>query len=89
MKKLLVALVLGIFLIGLVFAANETQGNSTDNDLNETEDNECIDSDGGLNYHVRGSLSGICAKGELCGAWIDQCSNSSTLLEYTCDNLNG
>lgn len=49
----------------------------------------CIDSDGGLNYYKRGSLSGICKEPATCGVWVDSCKDNETLYEYTCDNLNG
>jgi hypothetical protein len=52
----------------------------------------CKDSDGGVNYYVRGITNPCPCSGELCptcGAWIDKCLNKSTLLEYSCDNLNG
>ena len=53
------------------------------------QNKECVDSDGGINYYVRGELSGICKPGIPCGVWADNCLNETTLLEYYCDNLNG
>ena len=52
-------------------------------------DEDCEDSDGGLNYYVQGHLQNMCAPGSLCGIWADQCLNEKTLLEYTCNDLNG
>lgn len=49
----------------------------------------CTDSDGGINYYVQGSLSGMCTPGTLCGVWADSCIDSVILLEYSCENLNG
>jgi len=48
----------------------------------------CTDSDGGKNYNVKGSLSGICTGGGDCGAWIDKCQDSNNLVEYFCDGTN-
>lgn len=56
--------------------------------LNQT----CEDSDGGKNYYVRGIANPCPCHGELCpecGMWVDKCLNESTLLEYSCDNLDG
>lgn len=49
----------------------------------------CTDSDGGRNYYLRGSLDMNCAPGAACGAWVDSCRDSITLLEYSCENTNG
>lgn len=55
-------------------------------------DETCEDSDGGVNYYVRG-FTNPCHCTEppcpTCGAWIDKCLDENTLLEYSCDNLNG
>jgi hypothetical protein len=48
----------------------------------------CEDSDGGINYYEKGSLNNVCP-GMVCGVWVDECLNESTLLEYSCDNFNG
>ncbi len=52
----------------------------------------CKDSDGGKNYYVKG-ITDPCYCTEkpcpTCGAWADKCLDESTLLEYSCDNLNG
>jgi hypothetical protein len=53
------------------------------------QNKNCNDSDGGTNYYVRGELSGICELGIPCGIWADNCLNETTLLEYSCNNLNG
>jgi hypothetical protein len=57
--------------------------------------NLCKDSDGGINYYLRGSANPcssvdgstrICPP---CGAWIDKCLDDKILLEYSCENLDG
>jgi len=52
----------------------------------------CTDSDGGINYYVRGTANPCpCSKEScpVCGIWVDECLNESVLLEYSCNNLNG
>lgn len=47
----------------------------------------CIDSDGGINYYVRGSgTSHYCNFTSSGGGWIDRCFDSKTLIEYYCDS---
>jgi hypothetical protein len=55
--------------------------------VNLSKPNICNDSDGGLNYYVYGSLSGICSdvRGGGCGAFFDRCVNETTLVEYSCN----
>lgn len=48
---------------------------------------ECTDSDGGLNYYQRGSLDMHCTAP--CGVWSDSCIDNKTLLELSCENING
>ena len=52
----------------------------------------CEDSDGGINYYVKG-FANPCPCYEppcpTCGVWADTCLNEKILLEYSCDNLNG
>ncbi len=52
----------------------------------------CTDSDGGKNYYLKG-FANPCPCFEppcpTCGVWADNCLNESTLLEYSCENLNG
>jgi len=49
---------------------------------------ECVESDNGLDYYVRGTAN-PCPYGPPCGMWVDQCLDDTTLLEYSCDNLDG
>jgi hypothetical protein len=52
----------------------------------------CVDSDGGINYYVKGFANPCpCTKEPCpsCGVWADNCLNETTLLEYSCENLNG
>ncbi len=53
-----------------------------------TTTSKCIgDTDGGLNYYVRGSLNVKCGEAvngvtPSCGMWVDSCKDEKTLLEY-------
>ena len=52
----------------------------------------CEDSDGGVNYYMKGFANPCLCSEEpcpSCGSWIDYCLNETTLLEYSCENLNG
>jgi len=71
------SLILVVIMLGFVSAAG-----------NETTQS-CTDSDGGLNYYMRGSLSFTHCQGVLCGVWADSCIDSTILLEYSCSNANG
>ena len=54
-------------------------------EITENINNEnCEDSDGGLNYYEKSSLMVICAGP--CGVWQDSCKDSKTLIEYYCDD---
>ncbi len=91
MKKrdaLLTILLIGVFFISFVSAGwfsdswNKITGKVVDNE------NICTDSDGGLNYYVRGTVKAtgaydamdVCAAND--GAFVD---SSNKLLEYSCD----
>ncbi len=69
--------------------ANENKCSCPEDCGGSTQNQTCIDSDGGRNYYVRGSLDMNCSPKALCGVWIDYCVDNKTLLEYSCDNLNG
>lgn len=59
---------------------------------NETAEQNCTETDGGVNYYVMGSANPCPCHGNncpTCGIWADKCLNETTLLEYSCDNLNG
>lgn len=59
---------------------------------NETVEQNCTETDGGANYYVMGSANPCPCHGNncpTCGIWADKCLNETTLLEYSCDNLNG
>lgn len=56
--------------------------------LNQT----CEESDGGINYYVKGTVNPCPCYEDVCpacGIWIDKCLDEFTLLEYSCDNLGG
>ncbi|MEM3113509.1 MAG: LamG-like jellyroll fold domain-containing protein, partial [Candidatus Pacearchaeota archaeon] len=56
-------------------------GNTNNGDgCSSTCQHECIDSDGGINYYLRGNTS----KGNV--TYTDYCTNSTTILEFYCNN---
>jgi hypothetical protein len=55
--------------------------NSTENQTNQTNQTQCTDSDGGINYNLKGIVSGIMNDNSY--NYTDSCSGN-TLTEYAC-----
>jgi len=54
--------------------------------VHKSKPQKCVDSDGGKNYYVYGSLDVGCQAGIECGAFLDYCESDKVIVEQYCDS---
>ncbi len=88
MKKIGLFFVGFLLFLNLVFMVSAEEIACNNECVSESNNFQCIDSDGGKDYYVKGTVNPPCAEGADCGSWIDSCNDDNVLIEYFCDGDN-
>ena len=80
MKKQIILLVFSVVILSAIVIAATLQW--------EREVLTCSDSDGGLNFNITGTASGLTLTG-MNYSYTDFCTGQSTVNEYACSSNNG
>ena len=70
----------------VVQMGNENIENCPEDCTPEVEENSCVDSDGGLDYYTKGTVTEVLG-GEV-STGVDYCNDKNTLVEWTCMGID-